>query len=141
MPVKAPPPVAIHSWAGLYVGGHLGAGFSYRNWTLGDGAISEAGDAVMIGGQIGFNHQVGKWVIGVESEASWGNLKDESVCPDGINTCWTRHTWLGTVTGRIGYANNDTKDAPWCFRATSLHRLQTPHTRSGGRNAGDEPSL
>jgi len=104
MPMKAPPPVATHNWAGLYVGGHIGAGFSYRNWTLGDGAISEAGDAVMIGGQIGFNHQVGKWVIGVESDAAWGNLKGESVCPDGINTCWTRQTWLGTVTGRIGYA-------------------------------------
>jgi opacity protein-like surface antigen len=40
MPMKAPPPVATHNWAGLYVGGHVGAGFSYRNWTLGDGAIS-----------------------------------------------------------------------------------------------------
>ena len=54
MPMKAAPPVATYNWAGLYVGGHVGAGFSYRNWTLGDGAVSEAGDAVMIGGQIGF---------------------------------------------------------------------------------------
>jgi len=104
MPMQAPPPVATYNWAGLYVGGHVGAGFSYRNWTLGDGAVPEAGDAVMIGGQIGFNHQVGKWVIGVESDASWGNLKGETVCLDGINSCWTRQTWLGTVTGRIGYA-------------------------------------
>jgi opacity protein-like surface antigen len=104
MPIKASPPVATYNWAGLYVGGHVGAGFSYRNWTLGDGAVSEAGDAVMIGGQIGFNHQVGKWMIGIESDASWGNLKGETVCPDGINSCWTRQTWLGTVTGRIGYA-------------------------------------
>src|SRR6266566_8109598 len=104
MPIKGSPPVATYNWAGLYVGGHVGAGFSYRNWTLGDGAVSEAGDAVMIGGQIGFNHQVGKWMIGIESDASWGNLKGETVCPDGINSCWTRQTWLGTVTGRIGYA-------------------------------------
>src|SRR5260370_22449965 len=104
MPTKAPPFVAAYNWSGLYVGGHLGAGFSYRNWTLSDGSLAEAGDAAMLGGQIGFNYQVGKWVLGAEGDAAWGNLKDESVCPDGINTCWTRQSWLATSTGRIGYA-------------------------------------
>ena len=101
---KAPAPLAAYDWTGVYIGGHVGAGFSYRDWTFGDGSISEAGNAAMIGGQIGFNYQVGKWVMGAEVDASWGNLKDESVCPDGINSCWTRQTWLGTATGRIGYA-------------------------------------
>src|SRR6266436_2267266 len=103
IPTKAPPFVAAYNWSGLYVGGHLGAGFSYRNWTLSDGSLAEAGDAAMLGGQIGFNYQVGKWVLGAEGDAAWGNLKDESVCPDGINTCWTRQSWLATATGRIGY--------------------------------------
>jgi len=87
VPTKAPLFVAGYSWSGLYVGGHVGAGFSYRNWMLSDGSLAEAGNAVMLGGQIGFNHQVGKWVIGLEGEAAWGNLKDEGVCPDGVNTC------------------------------------------------------
>src|SRR5205809_7614827 len=99
---KAQPFVAAYSWSGLYVGGHVSAGFSYRNWTLSAGALAEAGDAAMLGGQIGFNHQVGKWVIGVEGETAWGNLKDEGVCPDGVTTCWTRQRWLATATGRIG---------------------------------------
>src|SRR5258707_1010079 len=103
IPTKAPPFVAAYNWSGLYVGGHLGAGLSYRNWTLSDGSLAEAGDAAMLGGQIGFNYQVGKWVLGAEGDAAWGNLKDESVCPDGINTCWTRQSWLATATGRIGY--------------------------------------
>jgi opacity protein-like surface antigen len=106
MPMKAPPLVAAYSWSGLYVGGHLGAGFSYRYWTVADGATSEVGDAVMLGGQIGYNYQIGNLVMGVESEAAWGNLKDENVCPDGVNTCWTRQNWLATVTGRLGYAFN-----------------------------------
>src|SRR5262249_53915440 len=88
IPTKARPFVAANDWSGLYVGGHLGAGFSYRNWRLSDGSFAEAGDAAMLGGQIGYNDQVGKWVIGVEGDAAWGNLKDESSCPDGINTCW-----------------------------------------------------
>src|SRR5262245_36070745 len=105
MPIKAPPPLTrAFSWTGFYVGGHVGAGFSYRNWTLSDGSASEAGDAAMLGGQIGYNYQIGNLVMGVESEAAWGNLKDENVCPDGVNACWTRQNWLATVTGRIGYA-------------------------------------
>src|SRR5262245_65930724 len=57
---KAPAFVAAYDWSGLYVGGHLGAGFSYRNRRLSDGALAEAGDAAMLGGQIGFNYQVGR---------------------------------------------------------------------------------
>src|SRR5260370_38203842 len=96
---KAPPFVAAYNWSGLYVGGHLGAGFSYRNWTLSDGSLAEAGDAAMLGGQIGFNYQVGKWVLGAEGDPAWGNLKAESGCPERINTCWTRSGWLATPTG------------------------------------------
>jgi len=97
-------PIAAYDWSGFYIGGQLGAGFSYRNWTLVDGATMEAGDAAMLGGQVGLNYQIGKWVLGAEADLSWGNLKDESMCPDGIFTCWTRESWLGTVTGRLGYA-------------------------------------
>src|SRR5437763_15168586 len=86
VPTKAPLFVAAYSWSGLYVGGHVGAGCSYRNWALSDGSLGEAGDAVMLGGQIGCNHQVGKWVIGVEGDAAWGHLTDEGLCPDGITT-------------------------------------------------------
>src|SRR6266849_11217340 len=75
---KAPALVAAYDWTGFYIGGHLGAGFSYRDWTLVDGSISEAGDAAVIGGQLGLNYQLGRWVVGVEGDASWGNLKDES---------------------------------------------------------------
>src|SRR6202048_1099558 len=100
---KASVPIPAYDWTGIYIGGHIGAGVSYRDWTLIDGRISEAGDAVLLGGQIGVNYQIGKWVIGAEADASWGNLKNESLCPDGNNTCWTRENWLATVNGRVGY--------------------------------------
>jgi opacity protein-like surface antigen len=107
LPVKARKPPALYQpydWSGLYVGAHVGAGFSYRNWTLTEGATVDAGDAVMLGGQVGYNLQAGRWVTGIEGDASWGNLKDESICPDGTNTCWTRQRWLSTATARLGYA-------------------------------------
>src|SRR6202022_3752896 len=80
-----------YDWTGFYIGGHVGAG-----------APLEAGDAVLLGGQAGLNYQFGKLVAGVEADGSWGNLKDENFCPDGMNTCWTRQNWLATVSGRIG---------------------------------------
>ena len=67
-------PRPAYDWTGIYIGGHIGAGVSYRDWTLVDGRISEAGDALLVGGQAGVNYQIGKWVIGAEADASWGNL-------------------------------------------------------------------
>jgi outer membrane immunogenic protein len=86
VPMRKSAAPSAYDWTGIYLGGHFGAGFSYRNWTLADGATAEAGDAAMVGGQIGLNYQLGKWVVGAEGGLSWGNLKDESVCPDGTNT-------------------------------------------------------
>jgi opacity protein-like surface antigen len=101
---KAPFVQRSYDWTGLYVGPHIGAGFSYRNWTVTEGETVDAGDAAMLGGQVGYNVQLGRWVAGIEADASWGNLKDESLCPDGANTCWTRQHWLSTATARLGYA-------------------------------------
>src|ERR1700730_2736941 len=70
---KASAPIPAYGWTGIYIGGHIGAGVSYRDWTLIDGRISEAGDALLLGGQIGVNYQIGKWVFGAEGDASWGN--------------------------------------------------------------------
>jgi opacity protein-like surface antigen len=100
---KAPIAQASYDWTGFYVGGHIGAAFSYRDWVLATGPSSDAGNAAMTGGQVGFNYQFGRWVAGIEADAAWGNLKDESPCPDRINSCWTRQHWLSTVTGRIGH--------------------------------------
>ena len=35
---KTSAPVLAYDWTGIYIGGHVGAGFSYRDWTLIDGA-------------------------------------------------------------------------------------------------------
>ena len=52
---KTSAPILAYDWTGVYIGGHIGAGVSYRDWTLIDGRISEAGDALLLGGQIGVN--------------------------------------------------------------------------------------
>src|ERR1700732_1889543 len=140
---KAPAPVADYHWTGIYIGGHIGAGVSYRDWTLIDGRISEAGDALLLGGQVGVNYQIGKWIIGAEGDASWGNLKNESLCPDVNNTCWTRENWLATVTGRVGYAYDPAlfylKGGAAFTHADYFKTAQTPSVldeRAGARRHG-----
>ena len=56
--------IPSYDWTGFYIGGHVGAGFSYRDWTLVDGSTSNAGDAVLLGGQVGVSYQIGKWARG-----------------------------------------------------------------------------
>src|SRR5262245_8206755 len=102
--VPKPLPFPIN-WTGFYAGGHIGAGFAYRDWVLGDGsAVSNQGSTFIAGGQAGFNYQVGRWVLGAEGDLAWGNFRDENFCPDGLTVCRTRQTWLATATGRLGYA-------------------------------------
>jgi opacity protein-like surface antigen len=106
-------PAALWSWSGLYVGGHVGASLSLTDIADPLGAPIY-GDNVRSpgfigGGQVGFNHQVGSVVFGVEADVS-------AVSSDGTNTCFAfsgdsvssncrvRPDLYTTVTGRIGYA-------------------------------------
>jgi opacity protein-like surface antigen len=110
---SSPAVAAVTNWTGLYLGPHIGAGFGYRYWTFPDGAVVESSDAVVGGGQVGANYQIGRWVLGVEADASFGNLNGATstnratflhTCPDGVSNCRTRQHWIATATGRVGYA-------------------------------------
>jgi opacity protein-like surface antigen len=114
--VKSPvlkAPAALWSWSGLYIGGHVGASLSITDIADPLGAPFY-GDNVrnpgfIGGGQIGFNHQVGSVVFGVEADVS-------GVSSEGTNTCFAvsiervssncrvRPDLYTTVTARIGYA-------------------------------------
>jgi outer membrane immunogenic protein len=108
---KAPPAIETFSWAGFYVGGHLGWGSADKDWAQ----ISPAAFALnrasfdasgfLGGGQVGFNLQSGAFVYGVEFDASWTNADGDAI--QTVTPTWrslTELNWLGTVTGRIGYA-------------------------------------
>jgi len=36
------------------------------------------------GGEIGYNHQLGKWVLGVEGDIGWTNTHGARPCPNGF---------------------------------------------------------
>jgi outer membrane immunogenic protein len=79
--MTSPAPIALN-WSGFYFGGHGGYG-------LVSGAIS---DGYEIGGQLGVNHQYGKFVLGTEI--------------DGGAVDWGPVTMVGSVRLRGGFAFN-----------------------------------
>jgi len=114
--VKSPvlkAPVALWSWSGLYFGGHVGASLSLTDIADPFGAPIY-GDNVrspgfLGGGQIGFNHQVGSVVFGVEADVSGVSSDGTNTCfafsGDSVSsTCRVRADLYTTVTARIGYA-------------------------------------
>jgi hypothetical protein len=117
MAVKAPPPLlpAYWSWAGLYIGAHVGGALSVTNFSDPFGS-SIYGDQVrspgfLGGGQIGYNWQAASspWVFGVEADASFMASDGDVTCfatSSAIitTTCHVQPQATGTFTGRVGYA-------------------------------------
>lgn len=109
----APPPAApipyapkLYDWTGIYIGGHLGGGYSGSTWTdpitgLGNGTFNNFG---FLGGtQVGANVQFNRLVLGLEGDFSWTSLKASS--SDSIGEAIsTTVPWTSTVTGRVGAA-------------------------------------
>lgn len=138
-------------WSGFYVGLHAGGGWGTVDWKSADGAFasiltqdfpgsgSSAGS--IVGGQLGFNHQVGSMVIGGEIDASWSNLDGYAKCatlnapPDSF-TCHTRVDALGTFAGRFGWTSGNLlvygkTGAAWASEKHDLYRNDTPGVFAG----------
>ncbi len=109
----APSPVApipyapkAYDWTGIYVGVHVGGGYSDSSWTdpitgLGDGTFNNYG--FLGGAQVGGNVQFNRLVLGLEGDFSWTSLKASSADSIG-EAISTSVPWTSTVTGRVGAA-------------------------------------
>jgi outer membrane immunogenic protein len=112
LPMPAPPPayvpvVPYYNWSGFYIGVNGGGAFGNSNWTdpidgpTGNFNVSGA----LVGGTLGFNYQIGPWVLGVEGDGDWTNLSGTTFNASCTAVgCTTQSNWLATVRGRAGYA-------------------------------------
>ena len=100
MPVKAVPrlvaPVA-YNWSGLYIGGHLGGGWSDKCFNQVSPVVAFGHTAATTapvglgGGQVGYNLQRANWLFGVEASASGLNISGNHRPPLGsINDNWLK---------------------------------------------------
>jgi outer membrane immunogenic protein len=182
MPVKAlkaPPP--IFSWTGLYIGANGGGvwGTTYPHFTIDDSrgnyytfgagqtanvfAVQTAGTPSFtnhgwtFGGQIGYNHQLDRMVLGVEWDFESFNPKGTSTfvgtlpalasgaCTGGacspfvINNSSSAN-WLSTLRGRLGWTPTG---GPWLMYVTggvAVARMSFASTYADGTTAPPQVS-
>jgi len=90
-----PPPATLYSWTGLYAGLNIG-----YEW----GKVTNSGfnpSGVAGGGQIGYNWQIGQFVLGGETDIQ------ASAADDTFALYKFSNPWFGTLRGRAGYAINN----------------------------------
>lgn len=151
-PVKAIPPSL--NWSGFYVGGHAGYGWTNIDETSPDlpgVKIVAVGRGFLGGGQFGVNWEVGRFVLGAESDISGSTVNGDTSCPEVTLDCQHKLTWLTTVRARGGVlVNNDrtliyaTAGGAWAhidykeiWKATNtLFNTGLSHTHSGWTAGG-----
>jgi outer membrane immunogenic protein len=98
---KAPPllaPAPVFTWTGFYVGAHGGYGWS-RFSGNGDERTAKGW---LAGVQGGYNYQIGQFIVGVEAEYSWADVKYETPLFGGTLTL--KNDYFATAAARLGYA-------------------------------------
>jgi outer membrane immunogenic protein len=131
-----PAPVAIYNWSGFYIGGHAGYAWGREEITDNITGVTNATDpsGFLAGAQVGYNWQVGQWVFGIEGDWSWTNADGSAAIPGAIVT--SEHNWYSTLTGRVGYAVDNTLwyvkgGAAWAETDFSIAGIGVSETRNG----------
>jgi outer membrane immunogenic protein len=123
--------VAYYNWTGFYVGINGGYGWGTSDWTV--PAVSTKPSGWLIGGTLGYNYQVGSWVLGLEGDWDWSDIKDSVAC--GAFSCETKNPWFGTVRGRIGYAFD--RWLPYFTGGVAFGKVEASSTNPAAPGASD----
>ena len=94
-PVYIPP---VFTWTGFYVGGNAGYGWGNVN-TNGFANVGDV-DGFVGGGQIGYNYQMGQFVLGLEADIQGADLSSGS----NLGLVRVKTDYFGTVRARVGVA-------------------------------------
>jgi outer membrane immunogenic protein len=93
---------------GFYIGANSGYGWSYWSDPFGDNIN---GKGALAGGQLGFNYQIGQFVVGLDADLDWtgmtGNISAAAVGPFGgviSATATDANNFLSTFGARAGFA-------------------------------------
>ena len=113
--IKDEPIERSFSWTGITVGAHGGYHWGDTDWegapeyiapplpAAGSGPPNPTLDGGLLGVQIGYNHQIGSLVLGVEADIAFSDI-NENLRDGNFITEKTELERLGTVRARLGYA-------------------------------------
>jgi outer membrane immunogenic protein len=125
MAVKAPVAVApVFDWTGFYIGAHVGYGWSDHDVTMVTGSPTfppgfvyptSHPSGVIGGGQVGFNYQIQRWVLGIEGDGSAADMRGSvrafsPLIAGRYSDLHTKFDWIATLAGRLGFAADN-----WLF--------------------------
>jgi outer membrane immunogenic protein len=136
MPVKVPVYQPVELFAGWYVG--INAGYGWGSDKIGvsgaDPRSQAAVDALaalgglptsfspgpggpLVGAQLGYNFQYGKFLAGIETDIDWANVQgsstwridpgNRSLPSSSFVNLTDKLTWLGTTRARVGFTITD----------------------------------
>ena len=100
------PELHAYNWTGPYIGGFVGRVWGVEDWRFvgpGTRVLPDFG-GYFVGGQAGYNVQLGKIVVGIEGDYGWSNANGGKQCPGFFFTCQAQLDDLGSVTARLGYS-------------------------------------
>lgn len=100
-PIYSPTPAS--GWGGFYAG--VNGGFAWGSTTRqapgGGAAVDNSSGGWQAGGQVGYNLDMGGFVIGAEADLQWSNIGySEEIA--GIGSFKSGMDYFGTVRGRAG---------------------------------------
>jgi opacity protein-like surface antigen len=110
LPLKAPPPPPPPSWTGFFFGANFNPGEATTKFfdiygPNPDYALdADSKMTGMAGGfQLGYNYQIGQFVVGAKGTFDWASIKHDFSCFSfGNQTCSSTDEWIGSLTGRFG---------------------------------------
>ena len=113
LPTRAAPPAPVFAaapvftWTGFYVGVNAGYGWSNDDFDAIDLADDEDDGGFIGGAQVGYNYQIGSFVVGLEGDIQYADFGAEGAFDfdgDGDDDTFESSDWVGTVRARAGVA-------------------------------------
>lgn len=116
-PVYRAPPPLYFTWTGWYVGLNGGGGWGRSNQTASFNAAGFPAASTgnfntsggLAGGTIGYNYQMGQWLVGAEADLDWSNIRgtfnSAITIPGGTApvSFSSQLNWLDTTRVRVGW--------------------------------------
>ncbi|MBM6579906.1 porin family protein [Microvirga sp. BT689] len=100
--------VPVFTWTGFYVGVNAGYGWSNNDFDAVDIADVDDDGGFVGGAQVGYNYQIGSFVVGLEGDVQYADFGADGTFDfdgDGVFTDdFDSSDWFGTVRARAGVA-------------------------------------
>jgi outer membrane immunogenic protein len=106
-PAPLPPPVPVFTWAGFYVGAHVGYAWGQENDDLSRYGVPEDSfnvDGVLGGLHAGYNWQINQVVLGVEGDVDASGVRGTDLPASIVGKVSLANDWQSSVRLRAGYA-------------------------------------